>query len=76
MLIRSIFGECLLTKGCDSRPSGKGHLSSHILPFFNSCMEVYGMAAFDFVKSAPDLTFLSFTVILWDIRIRSFQSLA
>jgi hypothetical protein len=39
-------------------------------------MEVYGMAAFDFVKSAPDLTFLSFTVILWDIRIRSFQSLA
>jgi hypothetical protein len=37
-------------------------------------MEVYGMAAFDFVKSAPDLTFLSCTVILWSILIRSFQS--
>ncbi len=42
---------------------------------FNSCMEVYGMTAFGFVKSAPGLTFLSCTV-LWDILIRSFQSLA
>lgn len=37
-------------------------------------MEVYGMAAFDFVKFAPDLTFLSSTVILWNILNRSFQS--
>lgn len=39
-------------------------------------MEVYGMAAFGFVQFASDLTFLSCTVILWDILIRSFQSLA
>jgi len=32
------------------------------------------MAAFDFVKFAPDLTFLSCTVILWNILNRSFQS--